>query len=68
LPATAYQEVHWIRSHKEAWSNHAPWDRRAIIFAAKSLPTDERRKWCHLVRETADDPLDAAIAVLAAKG
>jgi hypothetical protein len=68
LLAGAHKEVQWIRSHKESWANHAPWDRRAIIFSSKALPKDERKKWCQLVRESTDDQLDQAVAILAANG
>jgi hypothetical protein len=68
LLAKAYKQVQWVRSQKEKWANHAPWDRRAIVWAASVLPEDERRHWCGLVRETASDPLDRAVAILSAQG
>jgi hypothetical protein len=68
LLARANKQIQWIRAHKEDWSNHAPWDRRSIIWAASMLPSDERRHWCGLVRDTASDPLDRAVATLAGNG
>ena len=60
--ARAYEQVQWIRAQKEKWANHAPWDKRAVICAAKILPDDERKHWCRLVSKTAADPLDRAVA------
>ncbi len=68
LVARANKQVHWVRAQKEAWGNKAPWDRRAIIWAASVLPDDERRSWCGLVKDTASDPLDRAVAMVAANG
>jgi hypothetical protein len=65
LLARAHQQVQWVRSQKEKWANHSPWDRRAIIWAASILPIDERRHWCQLVKDTASDPIDRAVSVLA---
>jgi hypothetical protein len=68
LLAAASGQVQWVRSQKEKWLNYAPWDRRALIWAARILPADEKRHWCGLVQETAADPLDRAVAMLAARG
>lgn len=68
LLAAAAGQVQWVRAQKERWANHAPWDRRAVIWAARILSPDERRHWCRLVKETAADPLDRAVAMLAARG
>lgn len=68
LLAAAAGQVQWVRSQKEKWMNHAPWDRRALIWAARILPADERRHWCGLVKETATDALDRAVAILATRG
>jgi hypothetical protein len=65
LLAKSYGQVQWVRAQKEKWANHAPWDRRAIIWAASVLPDDERHHWCKLVKRTASDPLDGAVATLA---
>lgn len=68
LLARSYEQVQWVRAQKEKWANHAPWDRRAIIWASSILPKDERGHWCRLVKDTASDPLDRAVAMLAAQG
>src|ERR1017187_7485629 len=62
LLAQAYGHLPWIRAQKEKWANHSPWDRRAVICAARVLPDDERRHWCGLVKRTASDLLDRAVA------
>jgi hypothetical protein len=62
LLARSYKQVQWTRAHKERWANHAPWDKRAIICAGRILPDDERRHWCGVVKRTAIDPLDRAVA------
>jgi hypothetical protein len=68
LLARSYQQVQWIRSQKEKWANHAPWDKRAVICAAGVLPDDERWHWCGLVKRTAADTLDRAVAIWIANG
>jgi hypothetical protein len=61
LLARQLQYVDWIREQKETWSNNAPWDRRAIIWAATALSTDEMNYWLKRVMN-AGDILDKAIA------
>jgi hypothetical protein len=53
--------VDWVRERKEKWSNFGPWERRGIIYAARILPSDERRPWLELVKERGDS-LDRAVA------
>jgi hypothetical protein len=65
LLARSYGLVEWVRSHKETWSNHAPWDRRSIIWASSILPKGERQHWLKHVQESGD-LLDQAVAQLAA--
>ncbi len=65
LLARRYRLIDWVRAQKETWANHGDWDRRAIIWSASVLPSDERKHWLDLVQETAD-PLDRAVAQLAA--
>ncbi|HEX4231727.1 MAG TPA: RNA-directed DNA polymerase [Bryobacteraceae bacterium] len=62
LLAQAYGNVSWIRGQKEKWANHSPWDRRAVIWASRILPGDERRHWCNLVKRTSQDSLDRVVA------
>lgn len=51
----------WVREQKEVWNNNSPWDRRAIIWAAKALSNDELNYWLKRV-QNAGDLLDKAIA------
>lgn len=51
----------WVREQKETWLNNSPWDRRAIIWAAKALSNDEMNFWLKRV-QNAGDILDKAIA------
>jgi hypothetical protein len=67
LLARAHRQTDWVRRHKENWSNHKPWDRRAIIWASAALPKDERTKWLEMVKETADI-LDRSTAISAQSG
>jgi hypothetical protein len=65
LLARKYGVIDWVRAQKETWTNHGDWDRRAIIWSASALPTDERRHWLDLVQDTGDS-LDRAVAQFAA--
>ena len=51
----------WVREQKETWLNNSPWDRRAIIWSARALSTDEMNYWLKRV-QNAGDILDKAIA------
>jgi hypothetical protein len=62
LMARAGRRLDWVRAQKESWTNHGPWDRRAIVLAGSILPAGERKPWLGLVEETSDDPLDRAVA------
>ncbi len=44
----------WVREQKEVISNHGPWDKRAIIWAASVLPRDERGFWLKRVQNSGD--------------
>jgi hypothetical protein len=61
LLARDHGYIDWVREQKETWLNNAPWDRRAIIWAAKALSTDEMNYWLKRV-QNAGDILDKAIA------
>lgn len=62
LLASAYEEVFWVRQHKEELMDLGPWDRRALIWAASVLPASERGSWLGRVRNRLVDPLEAALA------
>jgi hypothetical protein len=68
LIARANKQVQWARAQKEKWNNHAPWDRRAVIWSGSILPDDERKHWCGLIKDNSSDPLDRAVALLTAQG
>ena len=53
--------IDWVREQKETWLNNSPWDRRAIIWSAKALSSDEMNYWLKRV-QNAGDILDKAIA------
>ena len=61
LLALAHRQADWVRGYKETWKNHAPWDRRAIIWAASMLPRGEKKPFLQMVAEDGD-ALDAAVA------
>jgi hypothetical protein len=47
--ATANSQA-WIRTQKEKFSGADHWMRRAILYAARSLPDDERKFWLKQTR------------------
>lgn len=61
LIAKAYKQVDWVRARKETWHNYEPWGRRALIWAASTLPSGERRPFLSMVAGQGD-AIDAAIA------
>jgi hypothetical protein len=63
--AKVYQQIDWIRHHKETWRNTPPWDRRAIIWAIQALPGDEGKHGLRQVKETSTDILEKAVAAKA---
>lgn len=50
-----------VRRQRQTWQNNKPWDRRAIIWAAKVLTQDEKTHWLSVIRNSAD-LLDRAVA------
>ena len=61
LLARAHSEAFWVRQQKANLQRLAPWDRRAVIWAASVLPESERTAWLRIEKQL-EDPLDAAIA------
>lgn len=52
LTAAASGNSDWLRERKEEFKSMAPWTRRAFLYAAKLLPTDERKYFLrHAVTE-----------------
>ena len=66
LLARAHGKIDWVRSQKENWQNHSPWDLRAVVWSAAALPPDERRVWLQSVRENSDI-LTQSVAIAANK-
>ncbi|MCD6384425.1 hypothetical protein J7M23_01485, partial [Candidatus Sumerlaeota bacterium] len=54
LAAMEAKEVSWIREFKDKFSISDPWLRRAILFASKILPEDERRHWHKNIKRQAN--------------
>jgi hypothetical protein len=44
----------WVREQRETWTNHNPWDRRAIVWTAHVLPRVERNYWLNRIQGSAD--------------
>jgi hypothetical protein len=61
LLAAAHKQIDWVRSRKETWRNHEPWDRRALIWSSSVLPRGERKPFLSMVIDQGD-PLDAAVS------
>jgi len=64
LLARELGHLEWVRGQKESWQNNRPWDRRAIIWAARALSDDERGHWLNRVQGSGD-LLDRAVATAA---
>lgn len=66
LAAKSLNDVAWVRSMKETWSNTSPRDQRAIVWAGSVLPDDEKKPWLNTVKSHHDLVVAAiATAVLA---
>ncbi len=63
LLAREYNNIGWVRGHKENWSCHNPWERRAIIWAASVLTMDERKPWLGTIKDSTSDVLEKAVAI-----
>jgi hypothetical protein len=48
LAAIATKNVAWVRNHKASVYNLGGWSRRAVLNAARVLPSDERTHWLKL--------------------
>jgi hypothetical protein len=51
---------HWFRPRKEQVFQFSPWNRRAFLYAASSLPGDEAKHWYGSIAPRLD-PLDRAV-------
>jgi hypothetical protein len=56
------KKMDWVREQKELWTNHSPFDRRAIIFAGSALPDTERKIWLEIISKSTGDLLEKTIA------
>lgn len=59
LTAKAYDLSDWIRGKKETWSNASIWAQRATIWAASTLPRDERNHWLRPIRNNPEHSIRA---------
>lgn len=62
LFAREHVNLAWVRSNKENWNNHSPWETHAILWAGKILGSDERTHWLGEIARQYPDPLIQAIA------
>ncbi|RKY04400.1 MAG: hypothetical protein DRP56_10065 [Planctomycetota bacterium] len=62
--AKSYNQIDWVRSYKENWNCHGPWDRRSIIWAGSILSPDEKKAWLRPITE-GSDLLDKCVAIKA---
>ncbi len=46
---------YFIRSKKTSLNQMTPWSKRALIYAASSLPSDEKENWYKAIKPTLDD-------------
>jgi hypothetical protein len=53
LAATAARATSWLRGFKEGYSTLDPWLKRAVIYAAQTLPADEKKHWLKRVKRNA---------------
>ena len=37
--------ISWVREHKDSLFNHAGWNRRAVLYAAQLMSSDEKNAW-----------------------
>ncbi len=50
----------WLRELKEEYPTLDPWMKRALLYASKSFPKDERNFWLNFIRKTAS-PLEKVV-------
>lgn len=60
--ATTMSDIAWVRTHKAQIYNVGARARRAIINAARVLPSDERNPWLNLVAQNSALPLERWLA------
>jgi hypothetical protein len=61
LAAGAANADSWLRTIKSNFSRYDPWLRRALVYAARTFPRDERKFWLNEIRALCD-PLELEIA------
>ena len=61
LIARRDKDTTWVKSYKDGLDNLPPWDRRAVLYSASILSSDELKHWASLVAGKGD-PLDKALA------
>lgn len=61
LAAATANSTAWIRTQKEKFTGADHWMRRAILYAARSLPEDERNFWLKQARHGLRDVIEEVI-------
>lgn len=62
IAATTTKNVAWVRDHKASIYNLGGWGRRAVLNAARILPSDERTHWLKLFSGNSPMLLDRWVA------
>jgi hypothetical protein len=62
LAAITTKNVAWVRNHKASVYNLGGWSRRAVLNAARVLPSDERNHWLKLFIGNSPVVLDRWVA------
>ena len=60
--AISMQDLAWVREHKTKLYDLGGWERRALLNAARVLPTDERDHWLKLTEASSPIVLDRWVA------
>ena len=62
LAAITTKNIAWVRDHKASIYNLGGWSRRAVLNAARVLPSDERKHWLKLIIRNSQVLLDRWVA------
>jgi hypothetical protein len=62
LAAITTKNVAWVRNHKAGAYNLGGWARRAVLNAARVLPSDERNHWLKMIHAASPVLMDRWVA------
>jgi hypothetical protein len=66
LAAAVADSVDWLRKFKDLYKTADPWLRRAMIYALRRLPEDERKFWLrNVTKQVAGSVMDLLVADVA---